>query len=242
MRLGLVLGIVASVGVVATAITTHYCTLSAEKILAETKREEFKAVWKNYIPAFLIGALSIGCIFGSIHASKRALLAAGAGASYVAANKDKIAEKAEPFIQKMRNMYAESNYSANDLQTVELTGDGDLLCYDVYSGRWFRSSQEAVEGAIRAFNKELDEHHYANLNNLYKHLGIMPTHFGCQYGYVKQEGYYEDPIDIYTELVEDGEVEYTDMLGSILIPRNEPVLCINFRDFNQYPMEGYLEI
>lgn len=247
MKLNLLLGFAAGVGVVATAITSHYCTLSAEKVLkkynnlCEDKwtrtKQKFELVWKNYIPVFLVGTITIGCVFGSIHAGRRAMLAAGAGASYVVANKDKLEEKANRFVQEMGKRLREQE--PNDLQTIELTGNGDLLCYEAYSGRWFRSSREAVEDAIRRFNQDFENYDYVNLNTLYNHLSIMPTNFGSQFGYVNNPDYYDGKIDIFTEYVPDGDIQFEDWLGSIVISRNEPVLCINI---GTYPMECYLEV
>ena len=73
--------------------------------------------------------------------------------------------------------------------TVEITGDGNLLCYEGFSGRWFRSSESQVQQAADEFSKLYAEGNYICWNDLYALLHIAVTHFGNRYGYAGNDDY-----------------------------------------------------
>lgn len=68
----IILSCLGAVGVVATAIVTAKATIKAVDILEDaekdhelTKKEKIKAVAPTYIPAVVLGASTVACIFGA---------------------------------------------------------------------------------------------------------------------------------------------------------------------------------
>lgn len=81
-------------------------------------------------------------------------------------------------------------------QTIEETGEGDMICKDTFSGRIFRSCETSVKEGIKYFKDSLKDNHYACYNNLYAYWGIECTKFGETYGWSDDEDHYPKPEDI----------------------------------------------
>lgn len=132
------------------------------------------------------------------------------------------------------------------MQTVEETGKGNLLCYEAFGGRLFRSGEEAVKKDIKAFIdeynmdcKRTDEdpaHKYLEVycfNDLYEKLGIRQTQFGSWWGYTTDEDYRQDiEFDFY--LLKDRKDTYFEDI-------NEDILLIELRPYS-FPTETYMDV
>ena len=69
---------------------------------------------------------------------------------------------------------------------IEITGAGDLLCYDETTGRWFRSSKNTVNDAVNYINELIKNNPvFDSLNSrqLLDCLGLHPTNITYQYGW-----------------------------------------------------------
>lgn len=133
------------------------------------------------------------------------------------------------------------------LPSVEETGKGDLLCYEAWGGRLFRSDEGAVREAVDKFvddyrmgrmrTEEDPAHVYMevyNFNDLYYLLGILPTHFGDAFGYTTVEDYAQD-ITFRVEFIYPSENEIAEQFG-------EPILVIEPVDDESYPQYYYKEL
>ena len=159
-----------------------------------------------------------------------------ATAGYLLANRNnlkKLTEKPEikKVIGKMLPQKEEFKH-----QTIETTGNGDLLCIDGYSGRIFRSSKDAVIDAEEKLNELYvdPECGYCCLNDWYRFLGIEESQFGWDYGWanVQEEYYPNEPIEFSNELVT------ADAPGNNY---GEPIFCIDIEEY-WHPMEGWMEV
>ena len=112
--------------------------------------------------------------------------------------------------------------------SVEDTGNGEILCLEGYSGRYFYSSFLAVDEALRIWSDAFSKGEYVCFNDLYKLLGIAETHFGWQYGYPANEDYYnfKEGIEYECNYIHDPTLD-------------RPIYCI---DIYLYPMECWLEV
>lgn len=158
------------------ATVKNYYTISTEPVYgepikSEVKRARRRAV-KNYIPTIVSGVLTIGCIWGSRKLSAKQIASLAAAAGYLVSTRKK-SESNDTNISKI-----------DPPVSVEETGNGDVLCLEAFSGRWFRSSVESVEEACRYLNDiyrhDFEEKGYCAvpLNELYHLLGIQTTYFG----------------------------------------------------------------
>ena len=195
----LILTITAVGGIVTTAILTHRAAIKAhDLILAENEERlehEFPVVqgvkeyatltWKFYIPPVVTCAMSIACIIGanSIHKQRYAALASLYAVSETALKeyKEKVAEtigkgKAEKIDQLMLQDKIDRHSVVNN-EVIE-TGHGKTLCFDAWSGRYFRSDIEHLRRVENELNRELLIEAWVSLNTVYYELGLEDTKFG----------------------------------------------------------------
>ena len=116
--------------------------------------------------------------------------------------------------------------------TVEMTGNGDLLCYEGHFGRWFRSSEEAVRKAISAYKEEYDNGACLSFNELYYKFGITPSQIGDEFGYTPSEDYRSEMEFDVTLLPAEENFE----------DRGEAVLVIETASRYSYPLDIYMEV
>lgn len=165
----------ASVGVGVTAYLSGRAALRAA--YKSSKKEKAKC----YIWTALSGVATLASIWGSRRMSAGQLASVTAAAGYLLANRKKIAEYAKEHKIDLKEVI-----KPDIPVSVEHTGNGEIICLESYSGRFFTSSEEAIEQA----EKDLDilYHHgfeekgycYASLNEFYHLLGIQTTFFGDQ--------------------------------------------------------------
>lgn len=153
-------------------------------------KEKFKLVWPLYIPAATIGTSTIGCIVGAnqLASKKAAALAAAAGISERALQeyKDKVVEKlGETKAIAVRDAIAQDHVDKHPVNTREviLAGTGEVLCFDITSGRYFQSSVEEIKKAENKINFEIVNHMYASLSQFYEEIGLPPTGFSDDVGF-----------------------------------------------------------
>lgn len=206
-------------------------------VMLPSKREIFDLTWPCYVPTVFLTLATTGCIIGSYYLDRRQIAALTGTVAILTANRGKIEEAVkEKYGEEGLNAIKQKLISGSEkeveiIQTVaEETGKGDLLCFEGYSGRWFRSSEEAVIDAEKEFSKRFKEGNYICLNDFYELLGIEITHFGHTFGYVPDEWYYDH----------EGGIEFANtIIPADKTDRGEAVLYI---DLFTYPMEGWYEL
>ena len=178
------------VGVVTTAVLTNRAATRASVILAHTPIDEqplpmrtvVERVWTLYIPAVAMGALTITCIVGAnrIGTRRTAAIASAFAISDRAFNeyRDKVVEqigkKKEQIVHDAVAQERVSQNPSTDHQVV-VTGNGDVLCYDQFLGRYFQSNMEALKKAQNDFNYQLLHEGYGSLTDFYRLVGLPST-------------------------------------------------------------------
>ncbi len=208
-----------------------------------TLKEKTLLTWKCYVPAGISGVITICCIIGNQYITTTQIAALTASAGFLMANRnqleDAIREKyGEDALQTLKQRMNLRHPKTEIVQCVaEETGKGKLLCYDGYSGRWFRSNEEAVVKAIKVFSDMVKAGGGVCWNDLFTLYGIEESHFGFQWGYPacgEDFGYnYEDGVPMYvTRIFDDKYME--DVLYIDLGSRTGGVWPV-------YPIEGWFE-
>lgn len=208
-------------GMVTTTVLAVKATPKAAQILEERKedlqveklpvKEVVKSTWKLYIPAVVTGAASIACVVGSnVISGKRTALFATAYKVAEATHKqyrekviETIGEKKEKQIQ---DSIAQDNVNKNPVTdgSVIITGKGETLCYDTYSGRYFKSDMNAIERAINELNYQMTHNEpYISLNEFYSMIGLQDTQLGDDLGWNIKNGLIE--IRISSVISSDGK-------------------------------------
>ena len=194
------------VGVVATSVIAVKATPKAMQLLEEakqkkgedlTKLESVRIAGPAYIPAILVGASTIACIFGANILNKRQQAAmASAYAlldnSYKEYKKKVVDLYGEQVDEKIKGEVAKDKY-----EPIEMGDDGELF-YDYFSERYFTSTLYDVQRAEYQVNRDIQMQGYSTLNDFYENLGIDPIPGGDELGWSEGgnlERYWQDWLD-----------------------------------------------
>lgn len=148
-----------------------------------------KAMYKNYIPAVTVGAATIACILGAhnIGSRKNAALAS----AYTLANKaftdyrHQVVEMiGERKAQEIHDQVVNNQIGTLQTPTI-LIGDGNVLCFEVLTGRYFESSAERIYRAENELNASMihGQTNDVQLNDFYTQVGLQPTLMGEEMGW-----------------------------------------------------------
>lgn len=187
-------------------------------------KETIQVTWRHYVPAALSGAFTISCIIASnsISARRNAAimtvysLTETALKEYQAKVKEHVGEtKAKQFKDDIVKDHLLDTPMATS--QVHITGMGETLCYDSFTGRYFKSDMEAIRRAQNDINAKIIRDMYASHNEFYALIGLERTVFG------EELGWNVDNIL---------EIEFSSHLAS----DGKPCLCLEYRS---EPIRGY---
>lgn len=186
-------------GTITAAVLTGQASFKAARLIAEQEeadqailetKEKVELVWTLYIPAVTIGITTVGAIVmaNQIGTRRTAAMAAAYSVSEKAFGEyrekvvTKLGEKKE---QGVRDEIAQDRVTANppSQQQIVMIGDGDVLCYDQFSGRYFKSSMENLKQAQNEMNLQIINENYASLNDFYDQVGLDTIEIGDEFGW-----------------------------------------------------------
>lgn len=173
-----------------------------------TNTEVVKTCWKCYIPAAVTASVSVACLIGanSVNSKRNAVLATAYKLSESAFSeyKEKVIETiGEKKEEEVRDKIAKGRIEQNPVKNNEviITGKGDVLCYDIVSGRYFKSDVDKIRKAENTLNKKLMNDMYCSLNEFYDLIGLPFTQMGFELGWNVNDSLVE--IEFSTQLSED---------------------------------------
>ena len=204
--------ILTSLGVTG-ALTTAYLAAkasfrAARKIDAEAPcspvKDKAQLVWKMYIPTAAAATMTVACVVGG---AKIGAKRAAAAYSLMAITdkafdeyKEKVVEQlGEKKEEKIRAEIAQDRMA--DGPGIVVVGKGSVLCYEMYTGRYFNSDMETLRSAQNTINEQLIAHNDANLNDLYHLLGLPGTSYSSTGGWTSDKMF---KMNYTTVLSEDG--------------------------------------
>ena len=184
---GTILAVLASAGVVATAIETSKATIKAQKLIemntaqtdcgddcepAYTTAQKVKDCWKFYLPAAILGGGTIACILGSNALNKKQI--ASLTAAYMALGKT-YQEYRRMTVDRYgadvdKDILADVHTSKEDF--VKMTSEEKLLCYDPLSKRYFHATEAELLTAFYEVNHDFSTNGYIALNDFYGYLNL----------------------------------------------------------------------
>lgn len=155
-----------------------------------SKTEKFKLVWLLYLPPAAAGVLTVTSIImaNKISSKKIAALAVAGGISERALQeyKDKVVEKlGDRQGQKIRDEIAQDRVEANPpgSREIMIVGNGEVLCFDMLTGRYFNSTVEDIKKAENKVNFELIHFMSCSLSHFYDEIGLAPTTYTDSVGW-----------------------------------------------------------
>ena len=98
-----------------------------------------------------------------------------------------IGEKKE---QSIRDSVSKDKMVKNPVREVILTeSGGNTICYDVLSGRYFKSDRDKITRVMNELNRQMRDEMYVTLNDFYYELGLDGTKMGDILGWNIDKGY-----------------------------------------------------
>lgn len=211
-------------GMVTTTVMAVRATPKALDLMAEIHEKETqerlnkKEVGKEiitkvapvYIPSALIGVLSISCLIGatSVNQRRTAALATAYSLSESALREyqEKVIETfGEKKEQAVRDAIAKDKVDQNPVTSTEVivTKKGDTLCYDILSGRYFKSDMDKIKKIENELNRRLISEMYISLNEFYYELGLRCTKQGNDLGWNIDDGLIN--VRFSAQIADDGQ-------------------------------------
>lgn len=218
---------IAIVGVGATSYLAAKATVQASDIIRANEaadgriedrqariKEHTKHVWKLYIPTAVSGAATVGCIVGSSRAGSRRTVAAVTAYSLTEKAFSEYRHKVvEQFgagkEQKIRDEIAQDRINANQPNNVIIAGKGEVLCCELYTGRYFKSEMEELKKAENTVNHMINNQAYVTLDDFYYEIGIGSTCVSNDMGW-------------------DGDKLMELEFSTVLTPKGEPCLAFKY--------------
>lgn len=184
--------------------------------------EKIRLVWPLYIPPTVTGITTIMAIIYAhkVDAKKIAALVAATSISEKALieYKDKVTERlTKAQATKIQDEIAQNKVDGNPPPSNIVILEGNVLCMDVLTGRYFESTREKIERAVNTTNHHILNHMGASVADFHDELGLDST------PYTQMVGWNTDNlIDVH--------------VGTATDPHGRPCLTI---DFNYPPTAGF---
>ena len=180
-------------GALTTAYLTGRASFRAAQILGEESphleaKEKVQLCWKLYIPAVGTAALTVAAIIGAnrIGSRRAAALAVAYSVSERAFEEyktkviERVGEKKE---QAIRDEIAQARVDRDPVGNAVIIGDGRVLCYEEFTGRYFLSDMEAIRKAQNDINQRIITDSYVALSDLYDLLNLPHTSESSEVGW-----------------------------------------------------------
>jgi len=158
-----------------------------------SRKERLKLTWKFYIPAVASGIATITCVVGSHNVSKRRTAAAYSLMAFTEqAFKEyqtKVVETiGEKKAEAIRDEVAKDRVSKNPPgDNVVIMGTGSVLCYEMYTDRYFNSDMETLKRAENEINSKTLQEMYTTLSDFYSLVGLPYTDMSDDFGWNTDE-------------------------------------------------------
>ncbi len=203
------------------------------KILEESKEKELtpletaKELAPAVLPVAAVTTASALCVVGSNVKSARKYAALSAVYNITESRAREWADKTKEVVgeknfEKIHDAICEDKVKASypnggieDGTEVIITGHGNTLCYESFTGKYFRSNPEHIRKVINDMNQKMFSENYVTYNEMLSEFGLDRCKYGEQFGWN----------------IENGQIE--PWFSSMLTDDNQPVLCI---DFNAGPV------
>lgn len=200
-----ILTVMGVAGIVGTVVLTVKATPKITEILEHeqlkknmdlgrheklTVLEVVKSTWHEAVPPLLMGSAAVFCFLGanSIHLRRTAALQ-GVYALTETAYKEYQAKVIKTLGEnketKVREEIIQDKLDANPVSNnvVIITGEGDTLCFDATSGRYFKSHIEKLRRIQNDVNHTLLTEMWVTLNELYSEMNLEPIDLGESLGW-----------------------------------------------------------
>lgn len=200
----LILTAIGVAGTVSTAVLTGKASFKAAGILRDEAdrrvlrgvdeppmdaRDVVSMVWREYVPAVGVGAVTVTCIiFANRIGTRRAAAIAAAytlSQETISEYRDKVIEKlGENKERQIRDELAQEEvFRTPPPKNLVVLDELQVIAFERYTGRYFRSSMEEIKSAQNYVNFKINNGHCASLSDFYDHVGLTRTDVSEEVGW-----------------------------------------------------------
>lgn len=170
-------------------IRTHEDFAGTPEDPKERIKERTKHVWRLYVPSGISAGLTIVCIVGANKSGNRQ--AAAAITAYSITEKafseyrEKVAEQiGKGKEQAIRDEVAQDAVKHHPVtREVHITGTGEVMCFEMYTSRYFKSDMETLRKAQNDINAMVVNNLYVTLDEFYDLIGLEHTSMSDKLGW-----------------------------------------------------------
>lgn len=233
-----ILTCIGGIGVIATSVLAVKATPNALRLLEEAKEEKEEELTKLevvkvagpvYIPAIIVGASTLACIFSANTLNKRKQASLMSAYALLDSSFKEYKNKVKELYGEDADAQVREGIVKDKYKDVDNSEEGETqLFFDMFSNRYFESTIEKVQNAEYFVNRQLALWDAVDLNQFYDLLEIPRIDCGNNYGW-SVEGcfalYGNSWIDFdHQKVTMDDGLECT-----IIIMATEPII-----DFDAY--------
>jgi hypothetical protein len=156
-------------------------------------KDVIRLTWKCYIPAALVGLSTIACIFGANVLNKRNQASLASAYALLSESYQQYRKAAKTVYgddadSKIKAQMAKDTYISDgwgySVYSPDLDSESEkILCYDLFSRRYFTSTMAAVLNAQYHVNRNLQLRGEVSINEYYDFLGIDKIENGDDIGW-----------------------------------------------------------
>lgn len=185
-------------------------------------RHLIKTYWKEFIPSAIAGTATITCIVMANQIGARRAAALTAAFKLSEELSEKYREKVVETVGKQKEELIRADAAKDQMvkapdSSMIVVAGSEVLFFDMWSGRWFKSDMETVRKAVNDINYQVNNNYYASLTDFYNALGLPRTEFSDEFGWNTDQLL---EVQFATVLMDDGR----------------PAISI---DYNRTPVRGY---
>lgn len=197
-------------GMVTTTIMAVKATPKAMELIEEanyerlengtdelTPIETVKVAWRPYVPAMVMGTLSVACLIGASSAHTRRTTALATlyklSENTLATYRDKVIEtvgeeKEREIKRKVAHEKTETEANQTQVTQMYIGDTSDARCIDPMSKQEIVININKIKEAENKLNAELLSSDYVSLNDYYEYIGFEPTSLGGMLGWRSENG------------------------------------------------------
>lgn len=195
--------ILAGAAVVGTVATAYLAARGAYKSATENDHEDFvrgsenkpplttkakvAANWMNYVPAIGAAGVTISCVVCANHITAKRAMAMTAAYSLSESRLKEYKTAVEKKLGVKGSEEVESEIIADKMDrtaaSMVFLGDGETLCFDAYSGRYFHSTKNKIDSAANQINLLVLKENYQTLDDFWDLVGLEATAYGQETGW-----------------------------------------------------------
>lgn len=195
-------------GVIGTALLTGKAYVQADREIQTederrdrrgealmTPKEKVELTWRYFVPPLFAATGTLLCVISAQSINSRRSAAMISLYTMTERARTEFQDKAREVLsdedyERINEEIAQERLATNAGGTqflgdtpFEMKNDGVGWCHDIYSDRYFISSQGEIDDAVNRINHELTHNMYADLNMFYSFIGLNEVPYGDKVGW-----------------------------------------------------------